>query len=149
VRATLEDVAIWSSGGTPSRSNPSYYTGTIPWIKTGELGVRTIRDTEEHISESAIQASSAKVFPRGSVAVAMYGATIGKASILGTEASTNQACAVGIPTAVITDFLYFYLLSQTQAFIDAGKGGAQPNISQAIVKRWPVLLPPKSASFEF
>lgn len=144
VRATLEDVAIWSSGGTPSRSNPSYYTGTIPWIKTGELGVRTIRDTEEHISESAIQASSAKIFPRGSVAVAMYGATIGKASILGIEASTNQACAVGIPTAVDTDFLYFYLLSQTQAFIDAGKGGAQPNISQAIVKRWPVLLPPKS-----
>lgn len=72
----------------------------------------------------------------------MYGATIGKASILGVEAATNQACAVGMPDAVSSIFLYFFLLSQTQAFIDAGKGGAQPNISQGIVKGWPILLPP-------
>jgi type I restriction enzyme, S subunit len=138
----LDEVAMWSSGGTPSRTNSSFYAGAIPWFKTGELGPRTLREAEEHISENAIRSSSAKIFPKGSVVLAMYGATIGKASILGVEAATNQACAAGIPDAVSSIFLYFFLLSQTQAFIDAGKGGAQPNISQGIVKGWPILLPP-------
>ncbi len=142
VQAALGDVAIWSSGGTPSRANPKFYSGTIPWFKTGELGVRTLRQAEEHISEEAIASSSAKVFPRGSVALAMYGATIGKASILGIDAATNQACAVGLPDAVGAEFLYHFLISQTQAFTDAGKGGAQPNISQGIVKEWPICVPP-------
>ena len=144
VRATLEDVAVWAAGGTPSRKNPSYFTGNIPWIKTGELGVPVITKTEEHITEEAIENSSAKLFPKNSVALAMYGATIGKASVLGIEATTNQACAVGIPDAVSHQFLYYYLLSQTQMFIDAGKGGAQPNISQGVVRAWPILVPPEN-----
>ncbi|MBU2752980.1 restriction endonuclease [Acidithiobacillus thiooxidans] len=142
VTAALEDVAKWSSGGTPSRSNPSYYAGTIPWLKTGELGPPIVVQTEESISEEAVANSSAKVFPKGSVAVAMYGATIGKASMLGIDAATNQACAVGIPDAVKTKFLYYFLVSQSKAFVDAGKGGAQPNISQGIVKSWEISLPP-------
>lgn len=140
--ATLQDVATWSSGGTPSRANPQFYSGDIPWIKTGELGPRLILQSEEHISESALSASSAKIFPRGSVAIAMYGATIGKTSILGVDAATNQACAVGFPEATSADFLYYFLLSQEKAFIDAGKGGAQPNISQGIVRGWQLALPP-------
>jgi len=142
VTATLQDVAKWSSGGTPARANTSYYEGTIPWVKTGELGVRMLTNSEEHISEAAINASSAKIFPKGSVAVAMYGATIGKTSIFGIDAATNQACAVGIPDAVTAEFLYYFIVSQEKAFIDAGQGGAQPNISQGIVKDWPILLPP-------
>jgi type I restriction enzyme, S subunit len=142
--ATLQDIAIWSSGGTPSRSNPSYYFGLIPWIKTGELGRRTIYATEEHISDAAVSASSAKVFPKGAVAIAMYGATIGKTSILGIDAATNQACAVGIPNATNSEFLYHFLLSQEKGFVDAGKGGAQPNISQGIIKAWPIFLPPSN-----
>ena len=140
--ASLEDVAKWSSGGTPSRAKPSFYLGNIPWIKTGELGARLLKNTEEHISEEALASSSAKIFPIGSVALAMYGATIGKTSILGVEAATNQACAVGIPDAVSSEFLYYFLISEERAFVDAGKGGAQPNISQSIVKAWPLLLPP-------
>ncbi|MDP2219703.1 MAG: restriction endonuclease subunit S, partial [Hydrogenophaga sp.] len=140
--ATLEDVAKWSSGGTPSRSNPSYYAGTIPWLKTGELGPLVVFQTEEHISEDAVAASSAKVFPKGSVAVAMYGATIGKTSILGVDAATNQACAVGIPDGSKSKFLYYFLVSQSEAFANAGKGGAQPNISQGIVKSWAISVPP-------
>ena len=97
ISATLQDVATWSSGGTPSRSKPAYYIGTIPWFKTGELGPRFLKASEEHISEEAVVSSSAKVFPKGSVALAMYGATIGKTSIFGIDAATNQACAVGIP----------------------------------------------------
>lgn len=74
----------------------------------------------------------------------MYGATIGKTSILGIDAATNQACAVGIPDATNSDFLYYFLASQEKGFVDAGKGGAQPNISQGIVKAWPIFLPPRA-----
>lgn len=142
VLVTLEDAAIWSSGGTPSRSNPGYFSGSIPWLKTGELGPHVVYEAEEHISDAAVAASSAKIFPKGSVAIAMYGATIGKTSILGVDAATNQACAVGIPDATHAEFLYYFLVSQEKGFIDAGKGGAQPNISQGIVKAWPMSLPP-------
>ena len=142
--ATLEDVATWSSGGTPSRSNPVYYSGAIPWFKTGELGPRTVYRSEEHISDKAVAESSAKVFPKGSVAIAMYGATIGKTSIFGIDAATNQACAVGFPQATSAEFLYYLLVSLGKGFVDAGKGGAQPNISQGIVKAWPISLPPRA-----
>lgn len=74
----------------------------------------------------------------------MYGATIGKTSILGIDAATNQACAVGIPDATNSDFLYYFLASQEKGFVDAGKGGAQPNISQGIVKAWPIFLPARA-----
>lgn len=141
-RVTLNDIATWASGGTPSRTNPNFFNGSIPWLKTGELGPKTIYATEEHISDTAVMESSAKVFPKGAVAMAMYGATIGKTSILGIKAATNQACAVGIPDATTSEFLYYFLTSQEKIFIDAGKGGAQPNISQSIVKSWPIFLPP-------
>lgn len=142
--STLGAIAQWGSGGTPSRSNPSFYGGPIFWFKTGELGPREIFKSEETITPDALNASSAKVFPKGSIALAMYGATIGKVSILGVEATTNQACAVGIPNREVTGtvFLYYYLRSQKEAFVAAGQGGAQPNIYQTVVKAWPVPVPP-------
>ncbi len=142
--ATLDEVALWGSGGTPSRKNPKFYEGSIPWVKTGELGPKYIRSAEEHITQEAIQRSSAKVFPPGSVGIAMYGATIGKLSIWAADLSTNQACAVAQPYQELfdTEFLYYFLLSQKRALIEAGKGGAQPNISQGILKAWPICLPP-------
>lgn len=141
---SLQDVARWGSGGTPSRKNPEYFIGTIPWLKTGELGEKYVRATEEHISEEAVENSAAKLFPKGAVCVAMYGATIGKASILGIDAATNQACAVGVPypEAADSEFLYYFLSSQRRSFINAGIGGAQPNISQGLIKSWPIPLPP-------
>jgi type I restriction enzyme S subunit len=144
LKLKLEDVAEWGSGGTPSRKNPSYFNGDIPWIKTGELREKYIRHTEEKITEEAVNESSAKIFSEGCVAIAMYGATIGKISILAVEASTNQACAVAKPfdKLLFNEFLYYYLSSQTRRFIDLGKGGAQPNISQGILKNYPINLPP-------
>ena len=141
---TLGDVARWGSGGTPSRRNPEFFNGSIPWIKTGELGDKFISGTEEHISEDAIKKSSAKIFSAGSVGIAMYGATIGKLSIFAVDASTNQACAVAKPLCDLlsNEFLYYYLLSERRALIDSGKGGAQPNISQGILRDWPLSLPP-------
>ena len=140
----LEDIASWGSGGTPPRRNPKFYGGDIPWIKTGELGDGLILDTEEKITADGLKNSSAKVFPKGSVAIAMYGATIGKVSILGIDAATNQACAVGIPDLRLSgpQYIFQYLRSQKEAFIAAGKGGAQPNLSQGVIKEWPFPLPP-------
>ncbi|MFL9928717.1 restriction endonuclease subunit S [Paraburkholderia sp. RL18-103-BIB-C] len=140
---TLQEIASWGSGGTPSRAVPRYFAGTIPWIKTGELGEKYIRCSEEKISEEALNNSSAKIFPKNSVGIAMYGATIGKLSIWGIDASTNQACAVGVPSeAVDKEYLYYFLLSERETLIKAGKGGAQPNISQGIIKEWPIALTP-------
>jgi type I restriction enzyme, S subunit len=140
----LEQVADWGSGGTPCRSRSDFYGGTIAWIKTGELGQGLITDTEEKITEEALDNSSAKVFPKGSVAIAMYGATIGKVATLGIDAATNQACAVGIPFPGVTStkYLLHYLASQKAEFVAKGQGGAQPNISQTIIKSWPIPLAP-------
>jgi type I restriction enzyme, S subunit len=144
VHELLSTLAQWGSGGTPSRNNLAYYGGNIPWIKTGELGQGIITDTEEKITELGLQNSSAKIFPKGSVAVAMYGATIGKTAILDIDAATNQACAVGIPVEGLTtkEYLFYYLTSQKDAFAKAGQGGAQPNISQTVIKNWSVPLAP-------
>lgn len=144
VEIPLEKVATWGSGGTPKRSEPSYYGGDVPWVKTGDLGPRYLRVASEYISQLGLAKSSAKVFPKGSVAIAMYGATIGKTSILDFEASTNQACAVGNPIdgVILTDFLYYFLTSEKQNFIKKGKGGAQPNISQQLIKAHEIKLAP-------
>lgn len=143
-QVTLQSIASWGSGGTPSRSQSEYYNGEIPWIKTGDLGPRIITQASEFITEAGVKNSSAKFFTKGSVVLAMYGATIGKTSILGIDATTNQACAVGTPTAGVTssEFLYYLLLNEKKAFIKKGKGGAQPNISQAVIKEHTVCLPP-------
>ncbi len=145
-QTTLGKVASWGSGGTPSRSHPEYFRGFIPWLKTGELGTKHIRKSEETISETALKESSAKIFSQGSVVIAMYGATIGKTSILGINAATNQACAVAqIDAHILSNtFLYYFLLSINKKLIEAGQGGAQPNISQGILKSWPISLPPLS-----
>lgn len=143
-RTTLGTVADWGAGGTPSRSEPNFYGGKIPWIKSGELNSRYIKTTEESITEEAIKSSSAKIFPAGSVAIAMYGATIGKTAILGIDASTNQACAVGVPVEGLIgkEYLYRLLQNEKAAFIEKGKGGAQPNISQSVIKAHEIGLPP-------
>lgn len=139
----MENIAQWGSGGTPSRKIPEYYSGDIPWIKTGELNDDYIFETEEHITEEAISHSSAKLFPVNTVAIAMYGATIGKVGILGIAATTNQACACGVSNPSVNyKYLFYYARSQKDSFIKKGKGGAQPNISQEIIKSHEVPLPP-------
>ena len=141
---TLRAVANWSSGGTPSRKRTEFFGGDIPWVKTGELTEKYVRETEEMLTELGVKNSSAKVFPKGSVGIAMYGATIGKVSIWGIDASTNQACAVARPIngVVSSEFLYHFLRSEKGALVGEGKGGAQPNISQGLLKAWPIALPP-------
>ncbi|QQZ29662.1 4'-phosphopantetheinyl transferase [Thiothrix subterranea] len=141
---TLGEIAHWGSGGTPSRKNTEYYGGNVPWVKTGDLGCKILTRVDEFITQEAITNSSAKLFPKGSVALAMYGATIGKTSILGINATTNQACAVGQPIVGITftDYLYYLILNERDNFVAKGKGGAQPNISQSLIKEHEIAFPP-------
>jgi type I restriction enzyme S subunit len=143
VWTTLGHIGIWQSGGTPSRSNKSYYGGNIPWLKTGDLNDGLITCIPENITEEAVANSSAKLNPEGSVLIAMYGATIGKLGILTFPATTNQACCACIQyDAVIQDYLFYFLLSQRNEFIAKGGGGAQPNISKEIIVGTMVPIPP-------
>lgn len=140
---TLEYAAKWGSGGTPSRKISDYYLGDIPWIKTGELDNDFVYETEEHISEAAIRNSSAKLYPVNTVMIAMYGATIGKVGIMGVKATTNQACANAVCVKnIYYKYLFYYAISQKDSFISKGKGGAQPNISQEVIKKHEFPLPP-------
>lgn len=91
-REALGQICSTSSGGTPNRKNKTFYVnGVIPWVKSGELRNNTIYFSEELITEEALKNSSAKVFPKGTLLIAMYGATIGKLAFLGIDAATNQA----------------------------------------------------------
>ncbi|RHH46392.1 restriction endonuclease subunit S [Phocaeicola plebeius] len=143
VWTTLGNIGIWQSGGTPSRSNKSYYGGNIPWLKTGDLNDGLITNIPESITEEAVANSSAKINPTGSVLMAMYGATIGKLGILTFPATTNQACCACIEYYAITQYyLFYFLLSHRDIFIAKGGGGAQPNISKEIIVNTAIPLPP-------
>ncbi len=102
------------SGGTPSRKKMSqYYSGTIPWVKSGELREAIITSTEESVTDIALKETSAKLIPSGALLVAMYGATIGRIAILGIEAASNQAVCHIVPDLDIADQRYlFYALRQ-------------------------------------
>jgi len=139
----LGEVCETTSGGTPSRGNSKYYNGTIPWVKSGELNKGLIIDTEEKISEEAIKNSSAKVFPKGTLLIALYGATIGKLAFLGIDAATNQAvCGIYKNKNIDSDYLYHFLFFKKPSLAKQSIGGAQPNISQGILKNLEIPLPP-------
>lgn len=139
----LGNVCFTTSGGTPSRRNADYYNGSIPWVKSGELDKGIIYDTEEKISDEAIKKSSTKLFPKGTLLIALYGATIGKLAFLGVEASTNQAiCGIFQSKAVDSNYLYNFLLFKRPKLVSQGTGGAQPNISQTILKKLQIPLAP-------
>ena len=139
----LGEICETTSGGTPNRKNDAYYGGIIPWVKSGELGKGVIYDTEEKITEKAVKESSAKVFPEGTLLIALYGATIGKLGFLGVPAATNQAvCGIFANEKIDLQFLSYYLFHKRNDLIAQGTGGAQPNISQTILKNLPIPLPP-------
>jgi len=124
------DVGDWGAGATPLRSNPEFFGGRIPWLKTGELNYDVIFETEEYITEKALQECSLRLCSQGDILIAMYGATIGKLGIAGIELTTNQACCACTPILFYNMFLFYYLTASKQVFIEQGEGGAQPNISR-------------------
>ena len=144
LKVSLGDIFFTTSGGTPSRKIPEFYNGTIPWIKSGELDKGIITKAEEYITEKAVKSSSAKLFPKGTLLIALYGATIGKLSFLGIDATTNQAiCGIFDNKEIDLKYLYYYLLFQRPKLIEVGIGGAQPNISQDIIRKQLIPIFPK------
>lgn len=140
----LSELAKTTSGGTPSRSNKDYWGGSIPWVKSGELGDSRVEKNEEFITELGLKNSSAKLFPKESLLLALYGATAGKLGVLTYDAATNQAvCCINQDDQLLArDFLRYYLLSQRKKIIEDSFGGAQPNISQAYVREIDIPTPP-------
>ena len=143
MKEKLGDIFEIGSGGTPPKSHPEYYGGNIPWIKTGDLKSEYLYMAEDYITEEGLNNSSAKIYEKGTVLLAMYGATIGATSILKIEACTNQACAAFKKNdRVIPEYLYYFLKSQKEKFVKDGVGGAQPNISAGYLKKVEMEIPP-------
>ena len=142
-RTVLGELSKTTSGGTPSRKRKDYYDGTIPWVKSGELNDGYIENTDEHISEIGLKNSSAKLFSPGTLLIALYGATVGKTSLLRTSAATNQAVCGITPSAILnTEYLRYHLVFLRPKLLGHRYGGAQPNISQQIIRNLEVDYPP-------
>ena len=146
----IGDVFKTSSGGTPLKDKDEYYkNGNIPWLRSGEVAQGFITSSELFISEEGLKNSSAKIFPIDTVLVAMYGATAGQVGILKFEACTNQAvCGILPSDKAIPEYLYLVLKSQKDYMISLSGGGAQPNISQKIIRDLQIPLPPLSIQEE-
>lgn len=138
----LSDLAEIQSGGTPSRSNSSYWNGNIPWVKISDIKGKYITETEEFITEEGMSNSSAKMFERGTIIFSIF-ATIGKVAILDIDATTNQAL-VGLKNNNQVDktFLVYALTELSERISNLGKGVAQKNINISILKEVEIPLPP-------
>jgi len=134
------------SGTTPPSDELEWYDGTIPWITTSELRENLIISTDKCVTEEAVSRFSAlKIFPKGSLAIAMYGATIGRLGILGVDATTNQACCVMHGGQVFSvKFVFFWMQAFKESIILLASGGGQPNISQDKIKSLKIPCPPLS-----
>ena len=140
---TIGELAEVVTGGTPSRRKPRYYNGTIPWVKTGEIEQGIIYDSEEYITEEAVQDTNCKILPVNTIMLAMYGVgrTRGQSGILKIEAATNQACAAILPNENYDPlFLLYYLRTQYEAIRQLGRGAQQTNLNLSLVKGYPIPI---------
>lgn len=141
----IGDFCQTGSGITPSRSEMARYYegGKTPWVKSGELRETVIHKTEENITDDALKETNIKLVQPGAILLAMYGATVGRLGILGVPATTNQAVCHIIPAPELADTRYVFhaLLAQVSRITAKGVGGAQPNISQGVIKDLLVYLP--------
>jgi type I restriction enzyme S subunit len=141
---TLGEIAQISSGGTPSRSDPLYWDGDIPWVTTGEINGKLINGSSEKISRSGMRNSAAKIFPAGTLLMAMYGQgkTRGKVAKLGIDATTNQACAaILVKECYDVDFVYQTLSSSYESIRNLSNSGAQDNLSGSVIRGVRIPIP--------
>lgn len=140
----LGDIAEISSGGTPKRTQMSYWNGIIPWVSTGLINYNLILETDEYITYDGLINSSAKLFPKGTILMAMYGQgkTRGKVSILGIEASTNQACAaLQLKNSLSINFVYSHLAKDYNRIRNIANDGGQQNLSLGLIKSLKIFIP--------
>ncbi|HRU52575.1 MAG TPA: restriction endonuclease subunit S [Planctomycetota bacterium] len=143
----LGDIAEIFSGGTPSRSNPEYWNGNIPWIKTAQIQNSIINeiDVDEWITNEALKKSSAKIVSAGTILMAMYGQgkTRGQVAILSIDASINQACvAIQLKNDICRDYIYQFLLASYKHIRNMSNTGGQENLTASLIREIPILLPP-------
>lgn len=147
IKTTLGDIAEISSGGTPSRAKPTYWNGSIPWVKTGQIKGRTINtsDIDEWITEEGLKMSATKMLPAGTILIAMYGQgkTRGRVAALGFPATINQACAaIKLKPNADREFVFQQLLSKYSLIRRLSNTGGQENLSSTLIKEIPISLPP-------
>jgi len=140
----LGEVCKTGSGGTPLSSRKEYYEGgNIPWLLSGEVAQGNVRGAKNFITKAGMENSAAKLFPRDTVLVAMYGATAGQVGILRFEAATNQAvCGILPNEKLVPEFLFYFLLAKKDELVAQATGNAQPNISQIKIKNTEIPVPP-------
>lgn len=144
-RSTLGEIARITSGGTPERNKPEYWGGDIPWVTTGEIQFNTITDTTEKITAAGLRNSSAKLFPPGTLLMAMYGQgkTRGQMAKLGLEAATNQnSAAILLNDGHDPDFYFHYLSSQYENIRDFGHSGGVSHLNAGLLKQIAVPVAP-------
>jgi type I restriction enzyme, S subunit len=139
---SLGEITKTFSGGTPSRSNIEYYSGNIPWIKSGELNTKNIWTTEERITQQALKNSSAKIVSPNTILVAMYGATAGVIGISRITAAINQAILAVVPNNLCVNDYIFYFLEYSMVEVIKKVQGGQPNLNAQIIKSSSIRLPP-------
>ena len=138
----IDEIAKTTNGGTPLRNTPEFWDGEIPWLNSGQLKDGVIKSYDQTITEQGLKKSSAKKFPQGTLLVAMYGATVGKVGIIDFESATNQAvCAIFPDQKILRDYLYWFLRQKRFDYLNESFGGAQPNISQKVIKVTEVPVP--------
>ena len=143
-RRIKELFKIIGSGSTPDSNVESYYDENgYNWLQTGDLNDGIISSTSKKITSSAIQRySTLKTYKKGSLVVAMYGATIGKVGLLDIDTTTNQACCVmSEPKEIDTKFMFYWFLSKKEFIISRATGGGQPNIGQDTIKFFEIEHP--------
>lgn len=133
-----------TSGGTPKSSEAKFYDGNIPWLNTKEINFNRITKTERCITEEGYNNSSAKWIPKGSVIVAMYGATAAKVAYTQIDLTTNQACCNLIidDNKADSQFVYYYIQSSYEELLNLACGAAQQNLNVGVIADFPILLPP-------
>ena len=142
----IDEIASVTSGGTPSRSISEYWDGNIPWVTTSLVDFNVIQTAEEFITQDGLKNSSAKLFPKNTILMAMYGQGItrGKVAILGIEATTNQACcAIKLNNSFDTHFIFQNLMNRYEEIRDLSNDGGQKNLSAGIIKEIEVVSPSK------
>jgi type I restriction enzyme, S subunit len=144
VKRIKDVVANMSSGATPLTQVEGYYeNGIVNWVNTGDLNDGVIEECKHKISQKAINDyPNLKLNRKGTLLVAMYGATIGKIGILNIEATTNQACCcINLKEKYFERFLFYWFLANKGHIISLNVGGTQPNISQGIISKLIMAIP--------
>lgn len=142
---SVGDATRMGTGSTPPRGEKGYFGGTIPWVKSMEIDWGTVTATSEFLSSDGMKAARLKVYPKGSIVLALYGQgkTRGKCAVLGIDATVNQACCALVPRDPdSTPYLFQFLKYSYHRLRSESRGGNQENLNMSIVRSFPVPMPP-------